>query len=272
MSRTEDRPTHAGAEGGRRTRHRQGACGWHRREWKGRVPYRLCQDGMQRRRGDTIKCLFRTIQRVHAARRTSTRPRATHNSVGALTIHHPDWMDRHPSGSRQDTHGTLGPFAGRPWVGVAQHTSQSTSPSAPAQKYLKILIRENRFIPREQGKLGSKHTVKFSKGTWHQIKNSGKKRSIARNYPKSVNIMSAVFARQNSGKDHMRKHCTMKDAPREAAWDLARNIYKLKSSDKTTFNTPVEAKVLPALTSKRPEEREFVVDSGASMHMMSKKN
>ena len=223
---------------------------------------------MQRRRCDTIKCLFRTIQRVHAARRTSTRPRATHNSharVGALTIHHPDWMDRHPSGSWQDTHGTLGPFAGRPWV--AQHTSQSTS----AQQYLKI-IRENRFVLREQGKLGSKHTVKFSKGTWHQTKNSGKKRSIARNYPKSVNIMSAVFARQNSGKDHMRKHCTMKDAPREAAWDLARNIYKLKSSDKATFCTPIEAKVMSAPTSKRPEEREFVVDSGASMHMMSKKN
>ena len=34
----------------------------------------------------------------------------THNShvrAGALTIHHPDWMDRHPGGSRQDTHGTL---------------------------------------------------------------------------------------------------------------------------------------------------------------------
>ena len=39
-------------------------------------------------------------------------------------------------------------------------------------------------ILRESGKLGSKHTVKFSKGTWHQIKNSGKKGSIARSYPK----------------------------------------------------------------------------------------
>ena len=29
---------------------------------------------------------------------------------------------------------------------------------------------------------------------------------------------------------------------------------------------------MPAPTSKRPEEREFVVDSGASMHIMSKKN
>ena len=49
------------------------------------------------------------------------------------------------------------------------------------------------------------------------------------------------------------------------------NIYKLKNSDKTTFCTPIEAKVMLAPTSTRPEEREFVVDSGASMHMMSKK-
>ena len=40
---------------------------------------------------------------------------------------------------------------------------------------------------RELGKLGSKHTVKFSKGTWHQIK--------------------------NSRTDHMRIPRTTKDAP-----------------------------------------------------------
>ena len=49
------------------------------------------------------------------------------------------------------------------------------------------------------------------------------------------------------------------------------HIYKLKNSDRTTFFSPVEAKVMPASTSKRPEEREVVVDSRASMHMMSKK-
>ena len=34
----------------------------------------------------------------------------------------------------------------------------------------------------------------------------------------------------------------------------------------------VEAKGLPAPSSKKPEERELVVDSGASMHMLSKKD
>ena len=46
------------------------------------------------------------------------------------------------------------------------------------------------------------------------------------------------------------------------------NIHKLKNSDKAAFYTPVEKGML-APTS--PEEREFVFDSGASMHMMSRK-
>ena len=62
-------------------------------EWKARITYRLCRGGMQRRRGDTILSLFWSNERVHVARRTSARPRETHNSharVGALTIHHRD--------------------------------------------------------------------------------------------------------------------------------------------------------------------------------------
>ena len=39
---------------------------------------------------------------------------------------------------------------------------------------------------------------------------------------------------------------------------------------KTAFFSPIEQS-MPAPTSTRPEERAFVVDSGASMHMMSKK-
>ena len=48
------------------------------------------------------------------------------------------------------------------------------------------------------------------------------------------------------------------------------NVYKLKNADKTTFYTAIEATVMPTPTSKRQEERQFVVDSGASMHMTSK--
>ena len=58
---------------------------------------------------------------------------------------------------------------------------------------------------------------------------------------------------------------------REAAWKLAKSVLKLKERDRATFFSLSEKRCLPASTLK-PEEREFVVDSGASMHMISKKD
>ena len=58
---------------------------------------------------------------------------------------------------------------------------------------------------------------------------------------------------------------------REAAWKLAKSVLKLKEHERATFFSPSENRCLPASTLK-PEEREFVVDSGASMHMISKKD
>ena len=49
------------------------------------------------------------------------------------------------------------------------------------------------------------------------------------------------------------------------------NIFKFKNADKPAYYSSIEARRMPALTSKSPEEQEFVVDSGASMHMLSKK-
>ena len=50
------------------------------------------------------------------------------------------------------------------------------------------------------------------------------------------------------------------------------NLYKLKNLDRTTFYDPGEVEGMSTpITSKRPEEREFVVDSGASMHMVNKR-
>ena len=57
---------------------------------------------------------------------------------------------------------------------------------------------------------------------------------------------------------------------REAAWKLAKRVLELKEHERATFFSPSENWCLPASTLK-PEEREFVVDSGASMHMISKK-
>ena len=58
---------------------------------------------------------------------------------------------------------------------------------------------------------------------------------------------------------------------REAAWKLAKTVLKLKEHERTTFFSPSENGCLPA-SNLTPEEREFVVDSGASMHMISKKD
>jgi len=58
---------------------------------------------------------------------------------------------------------------------------------------------------------------------------------------------------------------------REAAWKLAKNVLKLKEHERATFFSPSENRCLSAST-LQPEEREFVVDSGASMHMISKKD
>ena len=59
---------------------------------------------------------------------------------------------------------------------------------------------------------------------------------------------------------------------RSKAWNLAKSIHKLKEEDKAAFYYPAAQCVLPTASTKQPEEREFVVDSGASMHMVSKKD
>ena len=56
------------------------------------------------------------------------------------------------------------------------------------------------------------------------------------------------------------------------AWNLANNIYKFKENDKATFFSPSNEWCLPAPSVIKLEEREFVEDSGASMHMLSKKD
>ena len=59
---------------------------------------------------------------------------------------------------------------------------------------------------------------------------------------------------------------------RSKAWNFAKNIHKLKEKDKAAFYFPAVEWVLPAASTKEPEEREFVVDSEASMHVVSKRD
>ena len=59
---------------------------------------------------------------------------------------------------------------------------------------------------------------------------------------------------------------------RSKAWNLAKNMYKLKEKDKAACCFPAEEWVLRAASTKKLEETYFVIDSGASMHMVSKKD
>ena len=58
---------------------------------------------------------------------------------------------------------------------------------------------------------------------------------------------------------------------REAAWRLAKSALKLKEKNKATFFSPSENRCLLE-SNLELGEREIVVDSGASMHMISKKD
>ena len=53
--------------------------------------------------------------------------------------------------------------------------------------------------------------------------------------------------------------------------EAGQKVLKLNQHERTIFFSPSENRCLPASTLK-PEEREFVVDSRASMHMISKKD
>ena len=59
---------------------------------------------------------------------------------------------------------------------------------------------------------------------------------------------------------------------REAAWNLAKNILNLMEHERATFFSPSENWCLFVPSTIKPEEREFVVHSGASMHMISRKD
>ena len=75
------------------------------------------------------------------------------------------------------------------------------------------------------------------------------------------------FEDRSPGETERQERCS-----RGKAWNLARNIYKLKEKDKATFYSPIAKWIMPAASTIKPEEREFAVDSGASMHVVSKRD
>ena len=83
----------------------------------------------------------------------------------------------------------------------------------------------------------------------------------------SVTPMLQNFEDRSQEETEWQERCA-----REAAWKLAKSIQKLMEKNKTAFFSPSENWCLPAPSSLTPEESEFVVDSRASMYMISKKS
>ena len=83
--------------------------------------------------------------------------------------------------------------------------------------------------------------------------------------------MSEILARRSLRKEHLTKPHDKKSMPAKQHRIWRENIYKLKAKDKATFYSLVKIKA-PVLVTQKTEERMFVVDSGASIHMLSKKD
>ena len=75
------------------------------------------------------------------------------------------------------------------------------------------------------------------------------------------------FEDTSPGETERQERCARGDV-----WELAKKIFELKMEDNATFYSPSEELIKPAASTIKPEDREFVVDSGASMHMVSKKD
>ena len=80
--------------------------------------------------------------------------------------------------------------------------------------------------------------------------------------PMLQNLRIGLRKRRNGQSDVPAKH--------RGSWPKISS--KLKEKNKAAFSSPSQNWCLPAPPNLKPEERELVVDSGASMHMISKKD
>ena len=126
-------------------------------------------------------------------------------------------------------------------------------------KYKSILRKSTQFW-------GPKRSLQFSKGTLHPVKIWERKGPsqgvIHRSEPHERSPIAPKIEHRSLEETLRHERCARRDA-----WEMAKNVHKLKEKDKTTFYSPSEVWSLPASSSTKSEERKFVVDSKASMHM-----
>ena len=119
--------------------------------------------------------------------------------------------------------------------------------------------------------LGSIRRIRFTQSMLRQASILKKKgpslRKIQVKNPHQRSPYAMKFEDRSHEETGRQQRCA-----RSKAWNLAKNTYKLKENDKAKFCSPAEEWVLPAASTNLPKEREFVVDSGASRHMVSKRD
>ena len=114
-------------------------------------------------------------------------------------------------------------------------------------------------------KYGS-HSLRYVK------QESGKRKAHRMEKYKSKILISEVPTLWNLRIDLTKRLQDNSDVPKARHGTLPKT-YKLKENDKATFYSRAEECVLLVTSKKKePEEREFAVDSGASMHVVSKRD
>ena len=127
-------------------------------------------------------------------------------------------------------------------------------------------------VSAKNEKLSSNHTVKFSKAILRRVKSLEKKgpsQGIIQECERTSGAKST--GSQIRGKNATNPYNRSGAAHRDV-WELAKDVRKLKKEFKDTFYFPAEAWGIPKPSSTKPEERYFVSDCGASMHMFCKKD
>ena len=143
-----------------------------------------------------------------------------------------------------------------------------------------IGLRLARFGSVGFSKWKNSHRETRCKKSWDQfekylryVKQVSRKRKDHRQEKYKLKILiSEVPTLWNLRTGPMKRLKDNSDAFEARHGTLPKHIYKLKEKDKATFYSPAEEWVPRAASTKELEEREFVVDSGASMHMVSKRD
>ena len=111
--------------------------------------------------------------------------------------------------------------------------------------------------------LGINLTNPIHKSYAASCKHPTKLRSIARksssqSSSSAQSVRSKFFEFLSQEEVERQERCAL-----EAAWKLAKDILKHKEKDEASFFSLANEWCLPAPSGRKPEEREFVVDSGA---------